>query len=205
MSDLIDVTLTMPDLSALPLAAGEAELIAAARDGSPEEFGELVTLHEGRVLRTAWRLLGDAEEARDAAQEVFLRAFRARRRLDPARDPAPWLYRITVNVCLTALRRRARRAAEPLGEEHVAAPGLGVDGGQERAVEAEEAQRFVREALAELTPRERAVLVLRDLEELDAAEVAASLRCATVTVRSHLSRARVKLARRLTALRRTPQ
>jgi RNA polymerase sigma-70 factor (ECF subfamily) len=195
-------TLPMPDSELTSPGAAEAALIEAARDGSLEAFGDLVTLHESRVLRTAWRLLGHVEDARDAAQEVFLRAYRARRRLDPRRDPAPWLYRITVNVCRTMLRRRRSRRTEPLGDvpEELAAtgPGLAV---QERRVEQDDARRAIHGVLGSLTPKERTVLVLRDLEELTGAEVAAALGCAAGTVRAHLSRARVKVAQRLAALR----
>ena len=76
-------------------------LVARARAGDVAAFGELVAEHEQTVLRTAWRLVRNVEDARDIAQEAFLRLHRHLSVLDPNRDPAPWLYRVTVNLGLS--------------------------------------------------------------------------------------------------------
>ncbi len=74
-------------------------LVAQAKAGDPSAFEALMRRHERQVFSTALRLLGNREDAKDAAQSVFLRLFRYLRRLEEGRELAPWLYRMTVNVC----------------------------------------------------------------------------------------------------------
>ncbi len=138
------------------------------------------------VLRTAYRLLGRLEDAQDAAQEVFLRLFRNLGRIEG--DPKAWLYRVTVNVCNDHHRQRVpvleldERRADP-------APN------PERVVTLDQRKRLLMDGLATLPERERSSVVLRDIEGLSTAEVAAILGVAEGTVRSHISTARVKLAK----------
>lgn len=149
-------------------------------------FDEILRLHERKVLMTAWRLLGHWEDAQDAAQEVFVRMHKYRAHLDQGRDLAPWLYRTTVNVCRDLYRRR-----RPDSELDDAAPDPAA-GPDEQARHAE-ARRILHAALARLSQKERTAVVLRDLEGLTAAEVAAILGITEATVRSHLSNARLKI------------
>jgi RNA polymerase sigma-70 factor (ECF subfamily) len=171
-------------------------LILEARAGDQAAFGQLVAHYEVRVQRTARRILGDADEARDAAQEVFLRFYRSLKRFDQRRDPLPWLYRITVNVCRSLLRQRRRqplaRASELGGEGSAGMPATAP--AQENGLVA---RALLEQALERLTPREREVVVLRDLEGRSLAEVARAARCLQGTVRSHLSRGRLKIIRYL--------
>jgi RNA polymerase sigma-70 factor (ECF subfamily) len=149
-------------------------------------FEELVAAHERMVLRTAYRLLGRLEDAQDAAQEVFLRLFRSLGRIEG--DPQPWLYRVTVNVC-----NDHHRKWMPVTEldEHRADPAPD----PEHAVTLDERKRLLMDGLAILGERERASVVLRDIEGLSTAETAAILGVEEGTVRSHISTARVKLAK----------
>lgn len=166
----------------------------AEGDAAPS-FANLFDTHRPTVARVSWRLLGNREDAQDAAQEVWMRAVRAAHRLDPGRDPKPWLIRITVNVCRTLLRRR-RRVHEPLDELPLAvvADRLALAPEQERRLTAVEAAATLHTALARLPRRERTAIVLRDLEGLTTREVARALGCTQGTVRSHLSRGRLRLA-----------
>src|SRR5438552_792747 len=84
----------------------DAALAAAARGGNRSAFSELVRRHQGTVFRIALRILGDGGEASDAAQEAFLKAFRNLASFDTARPFAPWLYRISRNQALDALRAK---------------------------------------------------------------------------------------------------
>ena len=102
-------TLYLDMLATIVEIADTSELVRLALAGDDDAFGELVSEHEQFVLRTAWRLVRNIEDARDIAQEVFLRLHRNLRSLKPNRDLAPWLYRVTVNLGLTALRRRKRK------------------------------------------------------------------------------------------------
>ena len=167
----------------------EASLLRAARDGDLAAFEQLLIRHQRRVYLTALRLLGRHEDAQDAAQEVFLRLHKHLSRLDEKRDLAPWLYRVTVNVCRdTQAKRGPRLQAEPEWE-----PVAGAAGDPHATATAAEQRKILAAALRRLSPKERAAVVLRDLEGLTTREVAQILGAAEVTVRSHLSAARLKL------------
>lgn len=168
-------------------------LIRRARAGDEFAFGELVAEHEQLVLRTAWRLVGNAEDARDIAQETFLRLHRHIRRFDPDRELGPWLYRVTVNLGLTALRRRKRKPESQLGATDLATGPVIERTDQDRRDDAAHARRILAVALDRLSQKERAAVVLRDLEGLDMKDVARALGCRKVTVRAYLSRGRLKL------------
>jgi len=152
-----------------------------------ESFDDLVRGQERRVLRTALRILGNVEDAQDAAQEVFLRLFKYFNRLDPVREIEAWLYRMTVNVCYDHLRRR--RPVEVLDWDPPVAATY------EAALDLADRRRLLELGLMTLSPRERAVVVLRDIEDLDTRTVAEILNVEEVTVRSQLSMARLKLRR----------
>src|SRR5436305_1161652 len=83
--------------------------IRAAQHGDSRAFEELMIASERRVAQVAWRILGDAEEVKEAVQETFLRVFRHLKRYDESRDFFGWLYRIAVNVCRDLGQRRRRR------------------------------------------------------------------------------------------------
>lgn len=168
-----------------------APLVTRARDGDAGAFEALLRRHERIVLGTAWRLLGTVEDAQDAAQEVFLRLYRALARVDPRRPLAPWLYRVTVNVCHDLGRRRRARSSVPLEEAALTASDAASDPAARVALGDE--RRMVAEGLKTLTETERAALVLRDLEGLATDEVARILGSSPTTVRSHVCRARLKL------------
>ncbi len=149
-------------------------------------FDRLVRLHERMVLGVAYRLLGRMEDAQDAAQEVFLRLFQKHQEIEG--DPKPWLYRVTVNVCNDWYRKRTI-VAEP--DEQAADPSADALA----AITLDERKRLLKEGLETLGERERAAIVLRDIEGLSTHQVAKILGVEEVTVRSQISVARVKLAK----------
>jgi RNA polymerase sigma-70 factor (ECF subfamily) len=175
-----------------------------------ERLAALFEIHHARLFRLACRLTADREEARDLVQETFLRALRSSRRkggLPPA-GAAPgeaWLVRTLVNLCRDryrrlAVRRRPAALAATAGAAITAATNAAsaanAPGGSEEALVA---RATVRAALARLSPRRRAVVVLHELEELPVGAVARLLGIAEVTVRWHLLMARRELARVLLA------
>ncbi len=95
-------------------------LIAAARKGDTAAFGGLVDLYQQRVYRTANTLLGSDSDAMDAVQEVFLRAYRSLGRFDETRDFAPWLYKITANVCRDLIKAKRRQFGIPVEVHQIA-------------------------------------------------------------------------------------
>ncbi len=166
-------------------------------DADSVGFEEVVRRHERQVFRLARRLLGRTEDAEDAAQEAFFRLYRALHRgwgrLDPERPLAPYLYRVTVNVCHDFGRRRRRSAALPLERVAEAETPADPGPGPESAAALAEDRRIAGAALAELPIRQRTALVLRDVHGLSTREVAEVLGIREVTVRSHIMRARLKV------------
>jgi RNA polymerase sigma-70 factor (ECF subfamily) len=151
-----------------------------------ERLARLFDAYQERLFRLARRLSADREEARDLVQETFLRAARRPSALPDGAEEA-WLVRTLVNLCRDRFRRlgvRSRVHESLRREEETAHP-------EEAAV----ARATVRAALARLTPRRRAVIVLHELEGISAREVARLLGIAEVTVRWHLLAARRELAR----------
>ena len=193
--DMLTTDVVIPDTSGLVLRA---------RAGDEEAFGDLVALHERAVLRTAWRLVGNPEDARDIAQEAFLRLHGHLRRIKADRDLAPWLYRVTVNLGLSALRRRKRKpeTSFDFGVDRDEGPSTRPE--QIRRSDAADARRLLGTVLDQLSEKERAAIVLRDLEGLDILEVAQVLGCRRGTVRTHLSRGRLKLRTAIGARGGTP-
>lgn len=164
----------------------DAHLIARAQAGGVDAFEELVRRHRDRVHRVALRLLDDEREAEDAAQDAFVRAWRSLPSFRGDSAFATWLYRITVNRCLNV--RRDRRPSSPLGGERESR-----DPSTQEVVESRLKLADVRRAIAQLTPEQRGVLVLRELEGCSYEELAVALDCSVSAVKSRLHRARVEL------------
>jgi len=174
-------------------------LVKQAKAGDMAAFEAILVRYQRQVLLTALRLLNrNLEDAKDAAQQVFLRLHRSLHQLDENRHFASWLYRITVNVCRDMLR--ARRPALSLEEAGEVAAAAGED-----TIQQNEQRRMIYAALATLPERERTAVVLRDLEGLTTSEVARIMGRSEVTVRSQISNARVKIRKFVTRRQRRPQ
>lgn len=176
-----------------------ALLVARARSGDAAAFERIMLETERKVVAVAWRMLGDREDARDAAQEVFMRVYKYLDRYKPEQDFNGWLYRITINVCRDAARKRGARvdnsqfATRPGMDERAAPEVASIEtNAEENAIRAQQ-RVLLMSALETLPEKERAALVLRDLEGLTTEEVARVLRSRPVTVRSQISSARAKL------------
>lgn len=166
------------------------DLIRAAAAGERKAFEELVHLRRERVIRTAYQITGDWEDARDVAQRVFLRLWTVLRRFDLERRFDTWLYRITVNAAIDLTRERGPRGfLQPLPDDPSA---LAVSGGgdPERRLDLAALQRAFLRLAATLPPKQRAIFVLKEIEGLDTAEIARSLDVTESTVRNHLLQAR---------------
>ena len=165
-----------------------ALVLAASRESGLADFERLMRLYERLVLTTALRLLGNLPDAQDAAQETFLRLYRNLSRIEDPDNCSAWLYRVTVNVCRDQLRRQAPTVAV---EEAMELAASGLD--PQQAAASTERREAMERALRRLTAKEREALVLKDLEGLSTAEVAATVGSTEATVRSHVARARIKL------------
>ena len=163
-------------------------LLAAARSGDLPAFERLMRQYERLVLVTALRLSGNLPDAQDVSQEVFLKLYRNLGKMVSEDAVAGWLYRVTVNACYDLRRRHGR-------EESLEQAGQVAAGGADpyQALTESERSRVLELSLRLLPEKERAALVLRDLEGLSTEEVARALGSSEATVRSQVSKARVKV------------
>ena len=167
------------------------DLVAKTKKGDAVAFGGLVDLYQQRVFRTANALLGSDADASDAVQEVFLRAYRNIVKFDDSRDLAPWLYKITANVCRDIAAAKRRHQGVSVDEQGL----VSTSPGPFESVARSEQRHLTRLALARLPYKERAAIALRDLEGLTTREVARILGTTEGTVRSQISSGRAKLRR----------
>jgi len=166
----------------------EADLVARALAGDRAAFGTLVERYAATARRVARAVLGDPDDADDAAQDGMLSALLKLEQYDPRRPFGPWLLRIVANAATDRRRRRTVRRVEPLD------PGL-VAGGvrPDRTAERRALAQRLREALAELPERRRVAVVLFDVEGYSHAEIADVLGIPEGTVRSEVFHARRRL------------
>jgi RNA polymerase sigma-70 factor (ECF subfamily) len=173
-----------------------ADLVALARKGDRMAFEELVKATSTATYTLAYRLVGDEEDARDVVQEAYLRAYRGLKRFRGDAQFTTWLYRITANCAATQLGRRSRNRHEELSED---APLIdsGRRGDPEDRADQGELREQLQEALIDLPPRLRAVVVLRDIYDLSHEAIAAELGISESAAKVRLHRARRKLRERL--------
>jgi RNA polymerase sigma-70 factor (ECF subfamily) len=162
-------------------------VLERARAGDLDAFESLLRSHERQVLGTALRLLGRQEDAQDAAQEVFIRLFRNLKKLQSMDAVGPWLHRVTVNVSNDAWRKR--RPESDITEFTITSDAPD----PETVATQSQRQRAVVRGLGTLARKERAALVLREVEGLSTREVAEILGSSEVTVRTQICSARMKL------------
>lgn len=178
----------------------EAALVAAAQAGDRAAFEQLVRTTHAEIYTLAYRLTGDEEDARDVVQDAYLRAFRSIKRFRGDARFSTWMYRITANCASTHLARRAKGRHEELSDdEPVTDPRPEVD--PESVAEAGALRDRVTDALAELPPRLRAVVVLRDIYDLPHGAIASELGITEAAAKVRLHRARRKLRERLFPMR----
>lgn len=167
--------------------------------GSREEFEALVREHHPAVLRLCRSLLGHSGEAEDAAQDTFLKAYKALDSFEGRAKAATWLRRIAANTCTDVLRRRARQKQDSLDAiaEKSAPAAEAILAGNDPAMEALERRDFLDWAFAGLPPEYRAILTLRELEGLSYEEIAVEMNCSLDSVKARLRRARAGIAQKL--------
>jgi len=177
----------------------EPELIQAAQHGELEAFNRLVLAYQDLVYAQAYRLMGESEAAEDASQEAFISAYR---NIGTYRGGSfrAWLLRIVTNACYDELRRRKRRPTTPLEpvdseDEEIESPYWIADPRDtpEERTERIELDRAIQNCLDDLSPDFRAVVVLVDVQGFDYFEAAEVIHTPVGTIKSRLSRARLRL------------
>jgi len=169
----------------------DAESVRLAQAGDRAAFAHLVRRHQGGVHRFIMRMLGSHEEALELTQETFIKAWQALPQWQPQAQFKTWIYRIASNTAMDALRRRKIVEMVPL-EEDYDAPSQGA--GPEVQLESRQRLWALESALAALSPEQREVILLREIEGLSYAEIGAALDLHEGTVKSRLARAREALA-----------
>ena len=176
----------------------ERSLIRQCQKGDMQAFRHLVERYEDRIYGLACSMLGDSEVAKDAAQEAFIRVYKALGKFEGRSSFYTYLYRIATNVCLTFAQREQRRpdrvSLEGMQEvnEMTLDRFWGTDKPQ-NDIERLGLREEIEKVLDHLSPDHRAVVVLKDIEDLSQEEIADVLDVSIGTVKSRLSRARARL------------
>jgi RNA polymerase sigma factor (sigma-70 family) len=166
----------------------EAELVARARRGDAAAYEELVRMHQAIAFRTAYVVTGSAADAEEAAQDAFVKAYRALGRFRPGHPFRPWLLKIVVNEAHNRRRAAGRRAALALRAADEIRPGDAAPSPEAVALGGERRAQLLA-ALERLSDEQRLAIVCRYFLELDEAETAAALGVRVGTVKSRVSRA----------------
>ncbi len=189
--------------------AADTLLIRSCLAGERIAFDRLVLRYKDRVFSLCLRLLGDYDDANDCAQETFIKVHRALPRFRFESAFSTWLYRIAVNTCKSSRSSRAFRMKKNMvslnGMDAGARESLEISSGNphptpDQELERRERERLLQEAIDALPPDQRAVVVLRDVEVLSYDEITGITGLNLGTVKSKLSRARLKLRGKLEGL-----
>ena len=161
---------------------------------SSEQQNRFVSENMRRVFLLIYRIVGNVDDAQDLTQEAFIKALQRQDQLKDLEKAAHWLSRIASNTAIDFLRRAGRISfsdLDDLAEPVTSSP----DESPEQLVLRAEHREYLQTGLGTLTDRERTALLLRDVEDMPAEEVAERLGCSKATVRSHIANARVKFRR----------
>lgn len=184
-----------------PLGADEATFIAVARSGDTARFALLTERHRRELLVHCYRMLANYEDAQDMTQETFLRAWHKRESFKGHAALRTWLYRIATNACLDFLDKRNDRTPVPSGSEVLYLQPypdrMLPEDPQESVVARETIELAFIVAVQHLPPRQRAVLILRDVLGWPASKAADALELTVASVTSALRRARVTMREQL--------
>ncbi len=174
----------------------DCALLSRLRQGDPSAFETLVRQHQKDLFRLAYRMTGNADDAKDLSQEAFLRAYRGLGTFDGRSSLSTWLYRITVNLCISHLRQR-----RVVDEREI--PNTVADPAPKslETLEEHEIHRAVAEAVAQLPPQQQATLLLRVHHGLPYREIAEILESSEGTVRVNYFHAVAKLKTQLKEFR----
>jgi RNA polymerase sigma-70 factor (ECF subfamily) len=188
----------------------DAELVELSRQGDVAAFGRLVVKYQDRVFNTCWRMCGDRTEAEDLTQEAFVRAFQSIGGFWGRAKFSTWVFRIAVNLVISARRKKKGKATYSLDEGNdrgdrdvPSSPMVRLasdDPTPERQAMEREQEQIVLEALAAMDEESRSVVVLRDLESFGYEEIAEILGIPAGTVKSRLHRARLALRETLSGI-----
>jgi RNA polymerase sigma-70 factor, ECF subfamily len=171
----------------------EHEIIKMAMKGNPDAFRLIVSQNQSLVYSVAYRFLGRAEDAEDVVQEAFIKVWKHLPKYRFDVKLSTWLYRIVVNLCLDVLKSAQRKQQKGNVEVNEEFSNPTAD----REVQARELHALIQEAASELTPKQKAVFILRDIEGLQVEEVCSLLSMSAGNVKSNLYYARQQMGEKL--------
>jgi len=189
----------LPAVTLLRMSTPEDSNAAVSRE--TDVRSQFIQDHMRRVFLMIYRVVGNVADAQDLTQEVFIKVLQRQEQLRDPEKAAHWLSRIATNTAIDFLRRHGRVSFTDL--EETAPLTAPQSESPEQMILRSEKQRKIEAGLSVLTERERMAVLLRDVEDLPAEEVARQLNCSKATVRSHIANARVKFKRFLEMTART--
>jgi RNA polymerase sigma-70 factor (ECF subfamily) len=180
----------------------DSVLVERAQAGDKEAFGQLVERHESKVYGLCLKMLGNAEDAEDCLQEVFMKAYEALPRFRQEAKFSTWIYRIATNACLMRLRKKKLQTVpldRPMNVAGESLPREVPDWSTDPSSDLmnEELSGVLTQHINELRPDNRIVFVLRDIHGLSTEDTAGILGLSVPAVKSRLHRARLYLRERL--------
>lgn len=176
------------------MVLSDSELINQFNNGNKEAFTKLIERYQHKIYNSTFRMLGNHEDARDMAQETFIRVYKNLSKFEANSSFSTWLFRITTNICRDELRRRQRKiktsnlSGEEASERNL--QGMKEINNPEKISIANELNVTIQELVNQLVPEQKTVFVLREFEGLNYQEIANVLDISMGTVKSRLSRAR---------------
>jgi RNA polymerase sigma-70 factor (ECF subfamily) len=165
----------------------DTDLVRLCQNGDIPAFDELFHKYRDKIYSTAYRMINNQEDALDLTQEIFLKVYQKIGKYDFKSTFSTWLYRLAMNVCIDELRKRKKVNLVPLSQDY-ADEKTPADN-----VISKEEEDLIWEALNSLKEKERAILVLRDVEGLPYDEIAKILKCSLGRVKSRIHESREKL------------
>jgi len=168
--------------------------------GNKEAFSIIVNNYTPMFYTLAYRMLGNAEDAEDAVQEIFLRVYKSLTRFRLGHRFYPWIYTIAINCIRTFLKRKKRRSDNEMLQFETSLPGSSPDNETKNPsviLEVKEGEKIAQKAIISLKPKYREVFVLRHIEGLSTSDVAEILNIPEGTVKTYLHRARKEIIKKL--------
>lgn len=173
----------------------DRELVETIRGGDTDAFETLVRRKTSKVYALCYRVIGNAEDARDISQLVFLKLWENLDKYDPQYAFDTWLYRMVTNVAIDFMRNRQSR--DNAVNSNLRLVKTSIDADQAVMVQRKEIEGVFNEVSAVLSPKQKAIFVMNQMEDLSSAEIARTLGCQESTVRNHLFNARKLMQQQL--------
>ncbi len=178
-----------------PMEPEDRELVRATLEGEPEAFEAIVRRKTSKVYSLCYRVLGNGEDAKDVSQLVFIKLWENLSKYDPQYAFDTWLYRMVTNVAIDFLRNRQSRDAAVNSNLRLVKSVS--DAEQNVSLQRKEIESVFASVSSALSPKQKAIFVMREMEDLPSAEISRILGCRESTVRNHLFNARKIMQRQL--------